>query len=181
MTEQNPFTVELLAKCLPFATKENIEKFGGKLVSAMDHFEINTNRRRAAFLAQIAHESGSLRYVEEIASGEAYEGRVSLGNVNPGDGVKFKGRGLIQLTGRANYQAISDALNYDFISKPEDLELPGPATYSACWFWDLKNLNRLADIDAFEKITKRINGGTNGMEDRLKHWEIARKALKVII
>lgn len=172
-------TIELLRKCLPHATQENILKYGEKFIAAMIVYDINTPRRQAAFIAQVAHESGSFRYVRELASGEAYEGRAALGNTEPGDGVRFRGRGLIQLTGRANYKAVSYALKFDFVSKPEALELPGPACYSAAWFWDLRGLNRLADIDAFEKITRKINGGVNGMADRLNHWVTARKALNV--
>lgn len=183
----HPLTDVLLKQCMPDATKENILKFVTPLNMCMVRYEINTPRREAAFLAQIAHESGSLRYVEEIASGEAYEGRKDLGNTEPGDGKRFKGRGLIQITGRFNYEALSAALNYDFVKEPEKLELPGAASLSAGWFWHLKDLNRLADIDAFEKISARINGinkvtkKPNGMEDRLKHWENCRKALGVEI
>lgn len=173
-------TLAQLAKCLPHATPANIQKYGPKLIEAMAKHNISlSNEREAAFIAQIAHESGSLRYVQEIASGEAYEGRKDLGNTQPGDGKKFKGRGLIQITGRSNYKAVSDALKYDFVNKPEDLELPGPACFSAAWFWQQAGLNRLADIEAFEKITKRINGGLNGYDDRLKHWELAKQVLKV--
>lgn len=171
-------TVEFKA-CFPHATKENLEKFFLPLTNAMREYEINTPQREAAFLAQLAHESGSLRYVEELASGEAYEGRKDLGNTEPGDGKRFKGRGLIQITGRANYKDLSEELAYDFIADPEALEKPGAASYSAAWFWWSRHLNRLADIDAFEKITKRINGGLNGYEDRCKHWEITKNALKV--
>lgn len=172
-------TLELLQKALPHAKPENIQKFGPKLIEAMYFYEINTPRRQAAFLAQLAHESGSLRYVEEIASGEAYEGRKDLGNIAEGDGKRFKGRGLIQITGRNNYREVGEELKYDFINHPEDLEKPGPATYSAAWFWFSRRLNRLADIDAFEKITRKINGGLNGYEDRLKHYEVAKVALGV--
>lgn len=171
-------TLAQLAKCLPHATPENIQKYGPKLIEAMKKHNISlSEQREAAFIAQIAHESGSLRYVEEIASGDAYEGRKDLGNTQPGDGKKFKGRGLIQITGRSNYKAVSDALKYDFVSKPEDLELPGPACFSAAWFWQKAGLNRLADIEAFEKITRRVNGGLNGYEDRLKHWELAKSVI----
>lgn len=169
----------ILQKCLPYAKPDNIQKYGDKLIEAMTRYNINSNLRQAAFIAQLAHESGSLRYVEEIASGEAYEGRLDLGNKMPGDGKRFKGRGLIQITGRSNYKLVSDALNYDFIAKPEDLELPGPACFSAGWFWQFHRLNRLADIDAFDKITRAINGGLNGYEDRCKHWETAKDVLKV--
>lgn len=182
-----PINWTTLKRCMPAASDENITKFFNPLNAAMLKYEIATSRRQAAFLAQIAHESGSLHYVEEMASGEAYEGRKDLGNTEPGDGKRFKGRGLIQITGRFNYEALSAALNYDFVKEPEKLELPGAASLSAGWFWHLKDLNRLADIDAFEKISARINGinkvtkKPNGMEDRLKHWENCRKALGVEI
>lgn len=172
-------TAELLQKCMPFATKENCQKFVSPLSGAMLEYEIKTARRQAAFLAQIAHESGSLRYVEEIASGEAYEGRKDLGNTKTGDGKRFKGRGLIQITGRSNYAELSKELHFDFIANPEALERPGAASYSAAWFWWSRHLNRLADIDAFEKITRKINGGINGLTDRLDHWERCKKALGV--
>lgn len=168
-----------LQACMPHATAKNVELFAPKLQSGMAKYGINTTRRAAAFIAQIAHESGSLRYVEEIASGEAYEGRKDLGNTEPGDGKRFKGRGLIQITGRNNYTEISKELSYNFIADPEALEKPGAASFSACWFWFDRGLNRLADIDAFEKITKRINGGLNGYADRLKHWDRCCGVLKV--
>lgn len=170
---------ETLKKCMPFATEENIDKFLIPLKMAMDKYGIDTPRRQAAFLAQLAHESGSLRYVEEIASGEAYEGREDLGNTQPGDGVRFKGRGLIQITGRANYESLSIALNYDFIKNPEALEKPGAAALSAGWFWYVRHLNKHADIDGFQAITRKINGGLNGYADRVKHWERCKAALKV--
>jgi putative chitinase len=163
---------------MPFANPENIAIFAPKLDQACKEYEISRAPRRVAiFLAQIAHESGSLKYVEEIASGEAYEGRTDLGNTQPGEGKRFKGRGLIQITGRANYAELSKELNYDFIRDPEALEKPGPAAFSAAWFWWSRGLNRLADIDAFAKITRRINGGLNGLKDRLEHYERCKKAL----
>lgn len=169
--------IDLLHKCLPNASRQNIDKYGAKLIEAMEKYEINTPIRQAHFLAQIAHESGSLRYVREIASGETYEGRKDLGNTEPGDGKRFRGRGLIQITGRANYKKVGDALNYDFVAKPEDLELPGPACYSAAWFWKSHKLNEWADKDEILKITKIINGGTNGYTDRQKHFEHCKEAL----
>lgn len=173
-------TAEILKKCMPSAFDANIQKFLKPLNEAMEKYEISTPRRQAAFLAQLAHESGSLRYVEEIASGEAYEGREDLGNTQLGDGKRFKGRGLIQITGRTNYQAVGEALGYDFISHPEDLEKPGAASFSAAWFWWSRHLNSVADIDGFERITRKINGGINGFEDRKKHWENCKKALGVV-
>lgn len=172
-------TLELLSKCLPHAKPENIKLYGPKLVLAMSEYVIDSPRRQAAFLAQIAHESGSLKYTEEIASGEAYEGRVDLGNVGEGDGKRFKGRGLMQITGRANYVMLSKELKYDFVTSPESLSKPGPACFSAAWFWWAHHLNRLADIDAFDKITRAINGGMTHYPERLEAYEIAKKALGV--
>ncbi|MDW0189339.1 MAG: hypothetical protein QOA70_06775 [Nitrososphaeraceae archaeon] len=174
---------------MPNASKANIEKFYGPLVSAMAKYEINNKYRVAAFLATIAHESGELRYVEELASGEAYDTRTDLGNTpeKDGDGIKYKGRGLIQITGKENYRLLSLALSYDFINKPEDLEMPGAASMSAAWFWRQNFLNRLADIEAFQKIQIRVNGinrvtgKPNGWEDRLKHYERIKKALGMAI
>lgn len=153
------------------------------LTKAMAEYQINTLPRIRMFIAQLMHESGEFRYVEELASGEAYDvGRLAtnLGNTpeDDGDGEKFKGRGLIQITGRKNYEAVSKELKYDFIKDPESLEKPGAASYSAAWFWKSRRLNELADgndIASFKLITKRINGGLNGWDDRLKYWERAQK------
>jgi putative chitinase len=136
--------------------------------------------RQAAFLAQIAHESGSLCYVRELASGQAYEGRSDLGNTEPGDGVRFKGRGLIQITGRDNYRAVSKALYGDDETlqlHPELLEDVVPACRSAAWFWWSHGLNALADTGAFRAITRRINGGMKGQPDRLAFYATAKEVL----
>lgn len=144
----------------------------------MERYGIDNRMRACHFLAQIAHESGELRYTKELASGEAYEGRKDLGNVKPGDGVRYKGRGLIQITGRTNYKQISAATGIDFYSHPEWMELPQWATMSSCWWWDNRGLNTLADRDELTNITKRINGGTNGLQDRLKYLARAKKVIK---
>lgn len=172
-------TESQLKACLPFAKAENITKYLAPLNVTMEKYQINTPKRQAAFLAQLAHESGSFRYVRELATGEAYEGRKDLGNTEPGDGVMFKGRGLIQITGRSNYEALGVALNYDFIKEPEALEKPGAATMSAGWFWYKTGLNELADKDDFKRITKKINGGYNGLKDRCEHWYRCQKALGI--
>ena len=144
------------------------------LNAAMDEYGISENAlRAAAFLAQIAHESGSLRYVRELASGEAYEGRKDLGNTEPGDGPRFRGRGLIQVTGRANYAACAAALGVDLLTDPVLLESPALAARSAGWFWGSRRLNELADKGDFLLITKRINGGLNGWVDRKNYYERA--------
>lgn len=169
-------------------------KFLPYVIETCDRFSINTPSRMLSFLAQVGHESGGLFYTEELASGSAYEGRKDLGNIQKGDGVKFKGRGLIQITGRANYKAVSLALGTDFITNPtflggknvtkcNDTQLKNAAE-SAGWFWNSRNLNALADqmditknIDTgnnlvvFKKITKTINGGYNGLPDRLNRYK----------
>ena len=145
------------------------------LIEGMTRYGINTIKRQNHFIAQLAHESGEFRYMQELASGSAYEGRTDLGNVEIGDGVTFKGRGLIQLTGRANYAAISKALGIDFVSNPELLETPKYATLSACWFWNSRGLNALADADNFLAITKKINGSTNGLTQRELYLDRAEK------
>ena len=165
-----------LAKIMPYG-KKRIPDFEPHLNSAMAEFEINTPLREAAFIAQLAHESGEFRYVRELASGEEYEGRKDLGNLFPGDGVKYKGRGLIQITGHANYKALSDYFGADFIENPELLEQPEWACRSAGWFWHTHGLNELADREDFKLITKRINGGYNGLQDRLAYYT---KALLVM-
>lgn len=140
-------------------------------------FGIDSPQRWAHYLAQIAHESAELRYSEEIASGKAYEGRTDLGNVIKGDGVRFKGRGLIQLTGRTNYTTYKAFCGFDVVKQPELLAKPVGAIRSSMWFWKSNGLNELADRDEFTAITKRVNGGTNGIEDRRKYLARAKKVL----
>lgn len=171
-------TLSQLMRIMPYAGSRAV-LFLPFLNAAMDEYNIDTPARQSAFLAQIAHESGSLRYVREIASGSAYEGRVSLGNVRPGDGVRFRGRGLIQITGRANYKSCSLALFGDerLLDKPILLETPENACRSAAWFWHSRKLNELADAGKFVTLTKRINGGTNGLEDRQAYYSRAKEVL----
>lgn len=168
-----------LMKIMPYAGSRAV-LFLPFLVSAMDEYDISTPARQSAFLAQIAHESGSLRYVREIATGIAYEGRRDLGNTQKGDGVKYRGRGLIQITGRANYKACSEALFGDdrLLDTPVLLETPVNACRSAAWFWtDYKKLNALADAGKFVTLTRRINGGVNGLEDREAFYARAKEVL----
>ncbi|MBJ2258335.1 glycoside hydrolase family 19 protein [Pseudomonas psychrophila] len=151
------------------------------LNAAMVHYQIIGPKRLAAFIAQIGHESGQLKYVKEIwgptAAQEKYEGRKDLGNTVAGDGSKYRGRGLIQITGRANYIACGEGLGLDLIKQPELLEKPQHACMSAAWFWATKGLSTLADAGHFDKITQRINGGQNGAADR---QALYAKALKVL-
>lgn len=163
-----------LLRIMPFA-KSRVDTFLPHLIAAMKEFHINTPARQASFLAQVGHESGQLRYVKELASGAAYEGRKDLGNTQPGDGVRYKGRGLIQITGRANYAKCGAALGHDLISQPVLLESPELACRSAAWFWSANGLNELADKGDQVKVTRRINGGINGLADRLALYETAKQ------
>lgn len=125
--------------------------------------------RLAHFMAQLVHESGSFRYMEEIASGSAYEGRDDLGNTQPGDGVRYKGRGPIQITGRANYRYFGRKIGIDIESNPTIAAVPSIGLHLALEYWRDRKLNDLADKDDVESITRRINGGTNGLADRKAH------------
>lgn len=171
-------TPELLQEVMPYSGAR-AHTYAKPLADAMQEFGITTLQRQAAFLAQVAHESGSLRYVRELASGEAYEGRADLGNTEPGDGPRYKGRGLMQITGRSNYAACGQALGLDLIAHPELLEEPVNACRSAGWFWRTRSLNQYADHNTFTALTKAINGGFNGLEERRQAWLVARQALSV--
>ncbi len=169
----------MLAMNIPLA---RAQKWAAPLTLAMDSGEINTRPRIAAFLAQIGHESGSLVYVKELGGPSyfaKYEGRKDLGNTQPGDGVRFAGRGLIQVTGRANYNRASVALFGDdrLLRTPGLLEQPEWAAKSAVWYWTTRRLNALADADRFTDLTRAINGGTNGLEDRKARYRYALSVL----
>lgn len=175
-----PITEQQLLQILPSAGKQ-ASVFAPALNAAMGRYQIIGTKRVTAFIAQIGHESGQLLYVREIwgptAQQARYEGRADLGNNVAGDGSKYRGRGLIQITGRTNYAACGEALGLDLIAHPELLELPQHAAMSAAWFWKQKGLNDLADKDQFNTITRRINGGLNGLQDRLEIWSRARAVL----
>jgi predicted chitinase len=179
LPEGKGITRDQLAYIMRGAKTSDIDTFLLPINKIMTKYEINTPLRISHFLAQVGHESGSLRYKEEIASGRAYEGRADLGNTHPGDGVKFKGHGLIQLTGRLNH---TDYANYvgdsDLIVNPKRIALePVHSAGAAAWFWMTRKLNPLADQDDIIKITKRINGGLNGLEDRRGYLQRAKKVL----
>jgi Predicted chitinase len=127
---------------------------------------LDTPLRLAHFMAQLIHESGNFHYMEEIASGQAYEGRADLGNIYPGDGKRHKGRGPLQITGRANYRLYGQLLGIDFERHPELLSTPSIGLMAGCLFWQRNNLNGVADADDVERITRRVNGGLNGFDDR---------------
>ena len=175
-----PITEQQLLQILPNAGRQ-AGVFVPVLNTAMNRYGIVGTPRAAAFIAQVGHESGQFRWLKELwgptAQQVGYEGRADLGNTVKGDGSKYRGRGLIQITGRANYAACGEALGLDLINNPQLLELPQHAAMSAAWFWSMKGLNTLADQGDFVKITRRINGGINGLEDRLLLWD---KALEVL-
>ena len=170
-------TLDELRRICPLSKPTTLDLYVEPLNAAMNEFEINNVARETMFLAQVAHESGGFHYVQEIASGAAYEGRADLGNIEPGDGVRFKGRGLIQITGRANYDSCGQALSLPLLDSPELLEQPVNAARSAGWFWQTHGLNQIADVGDFVHITKRINGGTNGLADRQAYLARAQSAL----
>jgi putative chitinase len=174
------------------------QKFMNCINDTCDKYKIDTPIRQLCFLSQVGHESGGLYYTEELASGKAYEGRADLGNTQPGDGVRFKGRGLIQITGRSNYKSLGTKLGIDLISNPtllggKNVTLCTPeqlqyAAFSAGWFWNSRNLNTYADqinldkpiddgtnLTQFKMITKRINGGYNGLADRINRFKTGCK------
>ncbi|MGG7568260.1 glycoside hydrolase family 19 protein [Rhodovulum sp. DZ06] len=162
-------SMQLLRLLWPSAPAARLERLGPKLLAMMDRRGLSEELRAAHFLAQVGHESGQLRWLEELASGSAYEGRADLGNDRPGDGPRFKGRGLIQLTGRANYARFGAAMG----CKAELLADPALAAQDPClsvetagWFWDDAGLSRLADRDDLRGITLRINGGLTGLVER---------------
>ena len=175
-----PITAQQLLLILPNAGQV-AGFFVPVLNTAMNRYQIVGTKRIAAFLAQIGHESGQLKYVKEIwgptKAQAKYEGRVDLGNTVEGDGSKYRGRGLIQITGRANYAECGEALGLDLIRQPELLEKPQHACMSAAWFWASRGLNTLADAGKFDTITQRINGGQNGAADRQTLYTRAMKVL----
>ena len=181
-----PITVAQLVQILPGA-RPRAGLFLPALNTAFIRFDLGQPKRIAAFLAQVGHESGQLRYVRELGS-DQYVSKYDtgplaarLGNTPDadGDGQKYRGRGLIQITGRRNYLACSQALFGDdrLLQQPELLEQPQWACESAAWFWQSNGLNELADKDQFTTITRRINGGLNGLEDRLQLWARAKAVL----
>lgn len=163
----------------PNITQEKLSVFLPLLNQYMHEYNICGQLRESAFIATIMHETGSLRWLEEIASGEAYEGRHDLGNVVKGDGRRYKGRGLIMLTGRSNYERASKALKVDFINNPEWVSEPIYATQVACWWWHQRGLNEVADTGDFRRVTRLVNGGYNGVVDRQKFYDMALEVLKL--
>jgi putative chitinase len=187
--------LEQLRALCPATPASRLALFVEPLDVTFTEFQIDTQGRQAPFLAQVAHESAGFHFLVEIASGEAYEGKAHLGNTEPGDGVRFKGRGLIQVTGRKNYGLCGAALGLDLLAHPELLESIDNACRSAGWFWTVGaglnlskralahgvpqgcDLNDLADAGDFSGITLAINGGLTGQDDRLAYLRRAQVGL----
>jgi len=151
----------------------------------LERFKINTPLRMAHFFGQILHESGGLRWLREIWGPTDAQRRYEppsrlakdLGNTQAGDGKRYMGRGVIQLTGRANYAKFSQAMGVDFLSNPDLVASPQYAVTAAGWFWDMRNINRFADQDDLLKVTRLVNGGKNGLADREKYLKRSKQVL----
>ena len=196
-------TAELLQEAFDLEDN-TAEKYIDALNAAMEEFGIDTSQRRAMFLAQCCHESGHFRAVSENLNYKAdslsrvfpkyfrdvdpndyakqpekianrvYGGRMGNGDEESGDGYRFRGRGLIQLTGKSNYIACSEDLEVDLIENPDYLITPEGAARSAAWFWSANDLNKYADADDIVGCTKRVNGGTIGLEERTELYDEAK-------
>lgn len=177
-----PLTPEKLRDAACCSTARAIS-WAPHINTALDRYGINTPARVAAWLAQVSHESQQLCRTIEIwgptDAQKQYEGRKNLGNTRPGDGARFKGRGLIQITGRFNYAAYSRSVGIDCTSMPELLAQPTHAAMSAGWYWREHELNALADARDMEQLTRRINGGLNGLKERLAIYRVACQTLGV--
>jgi len=191
-------TLEQLQQILP--NNPYVEQWHEALTNLLPDYEINTPHRIAAFIAQCSHESGgftalkenlnyraeTLRKVfpkyftdssaqqfagqQEAIANRVYANRMGNGPEESGDGYRYCGRGLIQLTGKDNYQNFADSLEMNVEEVPEYLGTFEGALQSACWFWENNNLNQFADSGDFVTMTKRINGGTIGLEDRIARY-----------
>ena len=165
----------MLRGIMPAATPAKVATYLPHLLTGMAGRDISSKLRQAHFIAQLGHESGAFVFAEELASGDAYEGRANLGNTEPGDGRRFKGRGLIQLTGRSNYAAYGKAIGRDLLANPTLVATdPVLAVDAACWFWATRTINPHADADDVEAVTRRINGGLNGLADRRDYLRRAK-------
>lgn len=170
-------TKELLLKIAPLGKDQIVTDVATYLNQYMASYEINTPLRLANLLAQCAHESDGFKTLEEYASGAAYEGRKDLGNTEKGDGVKYKGRGMIQLTGRGNYTIYGARLNLDLVNNPTLAATGKVSVLTALEYWKTKGLNALADKDDINTITHRINGGENGLPQRIAYLAKAKAVI----
>ena len=170
-------TKQMLKQISPNAKDEIIDPLVEYLNIHAPKYEMGTYLRICHFLAQAAHESAGFRTLEEYASGSAYEGRKDLGNTKKGDGVRYKGRGIFQLTGRANYRDMGKKLGYDLENNPQLAQTPEISVLTALEYWKSRKLSPLADKDDVTNITKKINGGLNGFEDRKNYLAKAKRII----
>lgn len=170
-------TEAIIKKIAPTANKAFLKPMVEAMGVVLPEYGINTSLRVAHFLAQAAHESDGFKTMQEYASGAAYEGRKDLGNVKKGDGKRYKGRGIFQLTGRANYRRIGEKLTLPLEAEPQLAADPRNAVLIACQYWQDHGLNKLADADKLVTITRKINGGLNGLENRRQYLSRAKAAL----
>lgn len=177
-------TATQLKEICPNMTLAKAEKYVPFINQSIVAANLTTVKRLAFFLAQLAHESLQFYYTKEVASGKDYEPSKNpslakkLGNTTEGDGIKYKGRSFIQVTGKANYGACGEFLGLDLINHPELLEEPVNAFKASVWYWISRDLNKYADSDNFKGLTKAINGAYNGLEDRVKYLNKALDVLK---
>jgi putative chitinase len=170
-------SLDQLAQIMPKLKRDKAKAYIGPLNAAMSQGQINTPLRIAAFLAQIAHESVELRFFEEIASGAAYENRVSLGNTQPGDGKRYKGRGPIQLTGRANYRRAGEALGIDLEGNPALAATPEYGFFAECVVLELPKAQRESRPRGFRRHHEARERGVRGKASRDAYYANAKRAL----
>jgi putative chitinase len=163
----------IMKRCPP----DRVDLFAKCMTDAMAKADIVSVTRVAAFVGQIAVESGELRWWEELTSGQQYEGRKDLGNIEPGDGPRYKGRGPIQLTGRANYTAASKALGLDLVAHPELVATPEVGFDTSTWYWQQRGINGLVDALDYARVTKAVNGGLTNHDRRLAYYYRALEVL----
>ncbi|MDP4823374.1 MAG: peptidoglycan-binding protein [Aestuariivirgaceae bacterium] len=157
-----------------------VSAIGPVFAATLDSYAINTALRIAHFMGQVTHECAGFRTTEEFASGAAYQGRKDLGNLQPGDGIRYKGRGLIQLTGRHNYKDMGKKLGLPLENSPQLAGDPVTSLKIACEYWKSRKINEQADKDDLLICTKLVNGGKNGLEDRRLYLQKAKMALAEI-
>jgi predicted chitinase len=177
----DPVNVDTLLAAMPGLSRNDATRYLPLMEAAMAEYQITSEMRSRMWLAQVGHESLSLKYFEEIASGAAYEGRKDLGNTQPGDGEKYKGRGPIQITGRYNYDESGRKLKLPLIDQPKMAADPPHAFRVSAEWWKSHGLNEISDTGDVVAATKRINGGTNGLSDRQSRYELARKLGPAVI
>jgi putative chitinase len=154
-----------------------IAEVGAVLAATLDSYDINTRLRIAHFLGQTCEESAGYRTTEEFASGKEYEGRKDLGNTQPGDGPRYKGRGILQITGRANYADYGKALGVDLVNNPTLAAQPALSLKIACEYWKRRNINANCDRDDAQAVTREVNGGLNGLSERIAFTQKAKTAV----